>query len=58
MSLTPEQIAALLRRAESFVNSARSFDWQEDRCVMTAVHLSGDLRQAIVALESQNHAAK
>jgi hypothetical protein len=42
-----EALEALLRRAEIFANNAKSFDRNEDRCVMTAVHLAGDIRQAL-----------
>jgi len=38
---------ALLERAANFVDNASSFDWNEDRCVMVAVHLAGDIRAAI-----------
>ena len=44
-------LVALLKRAEIFANTARTFDWNEDRCVMTAIHLAGDIRQALAQIE-------
>jgi hypothetical protein len=44
-------LVALLKRAEIFANTARSFDWNEDRCAMTAIHLAGDIRQALAQIE-------
>lgn len=40
------QTDALLQRAEALASTAPTLDWNEDRNIMAAVHLAGDLRTA------------
>lgn len=42
-----KELEALVHRAQHFANLASSFDWNEDRCIMSAVHLAGDCRTAL-----------
>jgi len=44
-------LVELLQRAAKFANQAGGFDWNEDRCVMVAVHLAGDITQALAQIE-------
>lgn len=44
---------SLLERAQHFAGHASTFDWNEDRCIMTAVHLAGDIRAYLTRTADQ-----
>jgi len=47
---TIASLRALVVRSGEFACKAPQFDWNEDRCVMTAVHLAEDCRTALASI--------